>query len=136
MREIKLKVVDARGDEPIVADVVEIQFETEQIAYWNEYHELEWIGFDEAELLQFTGLKDKNGKDLDWWEGDIIKDTRPYTQKKEGYFEIVYKQGCFWLKSIHGTLCLTCECLTTFLHIFEKVGTIHTTPNLMEKENA
>ena len=25
-----------------------------------------------AKLMQFTGLKDKNGKDLDWWESDLI----------------------------------------------------------------
>ena len=24
-------------------------------------------------IEQFTDLKDKNGKDLDWWEGDILK---------------------------------------------------------------
>lgn len=84
---------------------------------------------------QQVGLKDKNGKDLGWWKDDIVEDTRPYTPKKERLYEIVFKQGCFWLKSINGNLCLTCECLTSFLHIFNKVGNIHQHPNLMEQEN-
>jgi len=74
---------------------------------------------------QQTGLKDKNGKDLDWWENDIVKDTRRYIPKKERTYKIIFKQGSFWLKSIHGKLCLTCECLTPFLHIFNKIGTVH-----------
>ncbi len=38
---------------------------------------------------QSTGLKDKNGKDLDWWEGDILK-------KDNGCLaEIVFDNGCF-----------------------------------------
>jgi len=81
---------------------------------------------------QQTGLKDKNGKDLDWWENDIVKDTRRYIPKKERTYKIIFKQGSFWLKSIHGKLCLTCECLTPFLHIFNKIGTVHDNPELLK----
>lgn len=91
-----------------------------------------WIQVITSTVGQQIGLKDKNGKGLDWWEGDIVKDTRSFTSKKERFYEIVFMQGCFWLKSIHGNLCLTCECLTPFLHTFNKIGTIHTHPELME----
>lgn len=78
---------------------------------------------------QFTGLLDKNGKELDWWEGDIVK-------KDNGHLaEIIFCDGCFLGKWIFW------DDLPMF-HFnnkgqrpkwFEKVGNIHEHPDLMEK---
>jgi uncharacterized phage protein (TIGR01671 family) len=72
---------------------------------------------DEVVLMQFTGLQDKNGKDI--WEGDKVMFGSIYT-------EVVFKDGCFVFEGTgyeatmrdHGT------------HEFEIIGNIYEHPHL------
>ena len=66
---------------------------------------------DNSILEQSTGLLDKNGKDLDWWEGDILEWLGvgfPYPDKR--IVVIKWSGGGFWIE---------------YRQMWKKIGTIH-----------
>jgi len=109
MREIKFRVWDKSnkimyntaliGDFPNAAPAVWASFVTDygRKEYWCN------IEPGECEVMQYTGLKDKNGKEI--YEGDILKFYNDVDYiVKPGYAKVVFEDGAFCCKHFkYGT---------------------------------
>jgi hypothetical protein len=80
MREIKFRAWDGKKM------VSPAYLSRNEVAYWYE----DLIPLCSFYIMQFTGLKDKNGVDI--YEGDILE-TDTSTIKGE----VFYKEGCFFV---------------------------------------
>ena len=85
------------------------------------------IKFDEIELMQYTGLKDKNGKEI--YERDIvqIKPERACVKwnDKYGYFQLVPIGDYYFDSDVVGQALEYVEA--------EVIGNIYENPELLEK---
>jgi len=80
--------------------------------------------FEDIEIMQFTGLHDKNGKEI--WEGDIVKTLQP---DEIGTVEYVDIRASFELK-IKGQYYY--QPLAKWKkHLLEVIGNIYENPELL-----
>ena len=94
--------------------------------------------YEKVELMQFTGLKDKNGREI--YEGDIIAYLDSYDRSSEsGYnFEEFMNKGEIVFNDEYGRFDVTnrsdinyfdfCECVNEY----EVIGNIYENPELLE----
>lgn len=86
------------------------------------------LGKKDCIIRQFTGLKDKNGKEIYW--GDIIK----FQYKKDSpiiVVPVIFERGSFVVGYDDGSI----ETLSNFDNdhfIFEVVGNIYKNPELLD----
>lgn len=98
-------------------------FTIDELANGGWYDHPEWI------LRQYTGLKDKNGKEI--YEGDIVSTTFDKTDQYEQYTEVgvVKFQSLQWLiaDDKHGKN-------NRFYSHSEVIGNIYENPELLQQQ--
>jgi uncharacterized phage protein (TIGR01671 family) len=132
MREIKFRAWDKENEE--MYDVAMIDVETGEVAYTD--HPTGYNAdalLEQVELMQYTGLKDKNGKEI--FEGDILRDT-----DSEIYY-VDFIRGCFYLRTNYKSFphlgwaewLPMCEIDRLANPVdFEIIGNIYENPDLLE----
>nr|DAK18514.1 MAG TPA: YopX protein [Caudoviricetes sp.] len=101
-----------------------IYIDTEGVRLYDDFGEY-WRDFRDAKLMQSTGLRDKNGKEI--FEGDIVKMAKD-VYSKPTYYEVVrHRGGAYRLESKqHG-----CELWLRHTEC-EVVGNVYENKELME----
>jgi uncharacterized phage protein (TIGR01671 family) len=88
--------------------------------------------FDQIELMQFTGLHDKNGREI--YEGDILKANAGLYEDRQDYIVEWMEDGAaFWLKCVDGGS-LHCGLSIEDVEVLqlEVIGNIYETPEFLQ----
>lgn len=101
-----------------------IYIDTEGVRLYDDFGEY-WRDFRDVKLMQSTGLKDKNGKEI--FEGDIVKMAKDVYSEPTYYKVVRHRGGAYRLESKkHG-----CELWLRHADC-EVVGNVYENPELLE----
>jgi uncharacterized phage protein (TIGR01671 family) len=131
MREIKFRAVQKLNNGkkfltyPFSLNQIYIDSE-DGYYYCDGKYNKEVIIDDDTELMQFTGLKDKDGKEI--YEGDIVKynkfdiDNSPFI-----YGIVIFEDGIYWVDgdSDIEEACYKTTLINCFNHNAEIIGNIY-----------
>ena len=96
MREHKYKAY--HKEQKLLADVTAIDFTAKcvMVSAGNEFPHIGVVRkFEDIELMEYTGLKDKNGAEI--YEGDIVKSNSIILGQIEGIYCVEFIDGSFIL---------------------------------------
>jgi len=150
MREIKFRARDRNNKWIYGTGIVQVEHNTYDTDKWelvqkvnydeldNYYPSYETEEIDIKTLGQYTGLKDKNGKEI--YERDIVKinaHSYDFGFEKDRIGEIRFLEGCFgFYKELSEKKYLFNELSTEFgygeLEYYEVIGNIYENPELLE----
>lgn len=88
---------------------------------------------NKLEIMQFTGLHDKNGKGEELWQADIVGMFQG-TQRSEIFWDDEAGVWAVWAQ-LSGDSPVRKELLSNVLSTAEKLGNKYEHPHLLEKEN-
>lgn len=135
MREIKFRAWDKKNNHMIYdvqteIKIGEVGFTSGKLGKMNMYtHFDEYFNDDNFEMMQYTGLKDKNDKEI--YEGHIVKLFYPDMGHKIIFDKDTAMFG-YYYKSIYGKF--FCG-LYRHLKDIEIIGNIYENPELREEVN-
>ena len=129
MREIKFRA--CHKGEKIIVDVEEIDFMNKVINYiYNDYenNRQEIVGayFEDIELMQYTGLKDKSNKEI--YEGDIL-----FESFGEKYYKVIFENGSFRAEFDGDFEEHSFDLIDVVAQGYEVVGNIYENPELIKE---
>lgn len=141
MREIKFRVLichkiyyqdkyEAYGDNLSSIDICK---ETITITNFYNYEDVYRFEDEEVKLMQYTGVKDKNGKEI--YEGDIIKYKFPYDTRLKHISPVKFleTEASFGIKDRYGNEIPLYTISAN--NYFEVIGNIYENKNLLEESN-
>ena len=145
MREIKFRAWD--NLHKYMSNVTMLDFASWNVSYEREgkiYFNGDRNSFrnedtDRCDIMQCTGLKDKNGKEI--YEGDIVGVKLMDNVESKGYYicktKVVFHQGCWILFQIGFDYSKTKLFEMSFLYDqndqIEIIGNIHENPELIKE---
>ena len=116
MREIKFRAWDKLNKEMFNVEIM--NFQEKQV-----YKDIvSYRTFNDIELMEYTGLEDKNGKEI--YEGDIL-----FESSIEEYFKVIFENGSFRAEVDEYSLDLE-----DYARICEVVGNIYENPELLGEQ--
>ena len=124
-REIKFRVYISKYKILDTPDI--INFNTQEVKYDSDYYSL-----DDIELMQYTGIKDKNGVEI--YEGDIVLIRIDKTNILHKTV-IKFKHGAFIADIIGNNDYIYLFHFGFNKDDFEVIGNIYENPELLEEKN-
>lgn len=125
MKELKYRVYDnaekCYSDKAFSIDQLGICYAQDEDGYWEEIDEERYI------VEQYTGLKDKNGKEI--YEGDIVTLNGEWEViKHDDYYLVTFENGCFRVGDGYDNEA------GSYLSDWRVIGNIHENADLLEKK--
>lgn len=126
-REIKFRAW--LKDDKQMVDVDEIHVRHQSIEYYDGNDGGYWLDkdFDKIELMQYTGLKDKNGKEI--YEGDILLVANGSINGDIMFSKRVVK----WFEEKRGYNIHNFDNAYKPTHYYEVIGNVYQHPELLEE---
>lgn len=104
-----------------------IYIDTKEVRLYDDFGEY-WRDFSDVELMQSTGLYDKNGKEI--FEGDIVRMRNPRDRRQIGMFQVVRVANSPMLGLLDKKL--TTEIFNLYEHMrnyYEIISNVYENPN-------